>query len=168
MLKRIRQFQNPINAMCIIDKKIILASGNIIDVLNLKFEYCYKINEHKGLITSLICLKNKFSNMASSSKDGAIKVYLISDKDYNLIQHIQINNSIIYRINQLFNNNIISCSKNQTIIYFSNIGNTFQFQLKIYDPSLIPINDICKNYKFNIKMINNKGQILKSNIMWLY
>ena len=179
--------------MCILDTKIILASGSKIDVYDLQFKYCYNINEHKQLVTSLIGLNNKYSNMASSSKDATINIYLISDTNYNLIQHIQINNFIIYRIKQLSNKNIISSLKNKTLILFSNIGNKFQFQLKIYDPDYTPINfleykkhlivfsahkiteykiteidNLYKGYFFNIKMINHKGKTIKSNIIWLY
>jgi hypothetical protein len=126
--------------------------------------------------------------MASSSKDATINIYLISDTNYNLIQHIQINNSIIYRIKQLSNKNIISCLKDKTLILFSNIGNKFQFQLKIFDADYTPFNflkykkhlivfschkiaeidDFYKGCFFNIKMINHKGKTIKSNIICLY
>ena len=187
-MKRKGPFQKPINSMCILDTKIILASGNKIDVYDHEFNYCYDINEHKDLITSLISLNNKYCNLASSSKDASINIYLISETNYNLIQHIQINNSIIYRIKQLSNSNIISCLKNKTLMLFSNIGNKFQFQLKLYDPDYIPINflkykkhlilfscdttneiyDLYKGSFFNIKMINNKGKTIKSEFIWLY
>jgi WD40 repeat protein len=106
--------------------------------INLKdYKLIKTLTEHENHITRVIILKDL--RLCSSSFDGLIKIY---DKEtYETLLTIREHNFIVNYINQLKNNQLISCGNDKTII--------------IYD--LLPEN----KYKIIQKLIGHKTQIFK-------
>ena len=87
------------------------------------------IREHKGYLTSIIQLSS--GELASSSHDDTIKIFNIKEKDYEVIQTLQYHTNSVYKIRELENKYLASCSSDCSIIFYLKDNNEYKKDYQI-------------------------------------
>lgn len=88
------------------------------------------IKEHSG---EVLCLKQLCTDvLASSSRDNTIKLFDINNKNYKIVQIINYHTNFIYGINELKNKKLVSCYKDNSIIFYFRNDNHYikDYQIK--------------------------------------
>ena len=98
-----------------------IASGNWDYSIVIYNKITYKpdliIKEHKGYISCLIELSSGI--LASCSLDNTIKLFNINGNNYNILQTLNYHTNDVYKIIELKNKQIASCSYDKSIIFYS-------------------------------------------------
>ena len=111
-----------------------------------------KINNKLGGLTYIEQLKNK--KIAASFKENAIRIYSIEKDKYNILQTIDyIHENWVYKIIELSNNFLLSCSSDGTFVLWKNVGFHYEETYKsikedFYILDIIEIND--NEFVYNI------------------
>jgi len=82
------------------------------------------IKEHKDAVRSLIQLKNKI--LASCSYDKTIKLFNIKEKEYQLLQTLNLHSAEVLKILELSNNYLVSGSYDDTIYFCIKDGTLYK------------------------------------------
>jgi len=75
-----------------------------------------KIREHGNSVYCLTTLSSGI--LASCSYDETIKLFNIKDKEYNVLQTLKFHSAIVYKIIELKNKNLVSCSGDKSITFY--------------------------------------------------
>ena len=87
------------------------------------------IREHKDYLTSIIQLSS--GELVSSSDDHTIKIFNIKEKDYEVIQTLQYHTNYVYKIRELENKYLASCSNDSSIIFYLKDNNEYKKDYQI-------------------------------------
>ena len=130
------------------------------------------INEHKNYVLCLTQLSSGI--LASGSWDNKIKLLKIKEKNYEVMQTLNYHTDCVYKIIELKNKNLISCSSDKSIIIYLKNNYNYQKDFKIstkgsiYSVAQTKENEICflehdNNHDFNVSFFNlNERKIEKS------
>ena len=137
------------NCVCILNDGRIASSGcdYTINIHNRdNFILDFQIKENTNSIIYIHQLRNDL--LVSCSEDGYLHFYSILNNNYNLINTIKSHEKAIYKIIELSNGNLCSCSLDKTIItYDSNLKPNFiivnEFKEMIQDICETKQNEIC-------------------------
>jgi len=94
------------------------------------------IKEHNGAITCITTLSS--SILASCSRDKTIKLFSIKDNKYKILQTLNYHKDRVYKIIELKNKSLVSCSWDKSIIFYIKDNNN-----KYIQDYKIPINNNC-------------------------
>ena len=97
-----------------------------------------KIREHGNSVYCLTTLSSGI--LASCSYDETIKLFNIKDKEYNVLQTFNFHSAIVYKIIELKNKNLVSCSGDKSITFYIKDNNNEY--IKDYN---IPTNGGCSS-----------------------
>lgn len=100
------------------DERLVSGSldNNIIIYNKLAYEPDIIIKDHKGSVYYLTKLSNGI--LASCSKDKTIKLFIISGNNYKALKTMNYHEKEVFKVIELKNQNLVSCSCEQSIIFF--------------------------------------------------
>jgi len=79
------------------------------------------IKEHKDSVYCITILNSGI--LASYLEDKTIKLFNIKDKEYNILQTLNYHTSTVFKIIELKNKSLISCSSDNSIIFYKKDNN---------------------------------------------
>ena len=133
------------------------------------------IKEHKNTIYYIELLKKK-NFIASCSKDLTIKIFEIFQFTYKLIHTLLAHTESVYKVIELKNENLLSCSFDKTIKlwkkkennYFNInlINNNFAFNILEIKENIIVYDDV-SNMKINFYDLNNNLLLTTLNFIYV-
>ena len=140
--------QNP-NCVLILNDGRIASSGcdYIINIHNIQtLTLDFQIKEKTNSILYIHQLRNDL--LVSCSEDGYLHFYSISNQNYNLVSCVKSHDKAIYKVIELQNGNLCTCSLDKTIItYDSNLKPNYiivnEFKDMIHDICEVKQNEIC-------------------------
>ena len=97
----------------------------------------------------------KFRNLTSGSDDKAIKLYNINGNNYNVLQTLSHHSDYVYNIIELNNKQLVSCSRDSSIIVYFKENNEYKMDYKIstngpcYSVIQTKNNEICYSEETN-------------------
>ena len=156
-----------------------LLSSSIDSVIIIYNELTFKpeiyIKEHKNTIYYIELLKKK-NFIASCSKDLTIKIFEIFKFTYKLIHTLLAHTESIFKVIELHNENLLSCSYDKTLKlwekkennYFNKnlINNNFAFNIIEIKPNIIVYDDV-SNMKISFYNLNNNQIIATFNLIFV-
>ena len=109
-----------------------LASGAIKFFSQSDYEQKLNIEEHVGAIYSMFQSKTNINCILTSSTDKTIKKIYISDNlsSYKVIEIYKGHKSSVYKAIELFNNQIVSCSDDGSLIIWGNFNANTVYNLR--------------------------------------
>ena len=105
------------------------------------------INEHKGSISFITQLSSGI--LATCSNDTTIKLFNIKENNYNIIQTLNDHTDWVYKIIEVKNKYLVSCSDDKSIIFYLRDNSKYKkdYQISLdgicYCISQIKENEIC-------------------------
>jgi len=96
--------------------------------------------------------------LASCSADKTIKLFNIKENNYKILQTLNYHNNYVYKIIELKNKNLVSCSNDSSIIFYIKDNNEYKkdYQIQTDGPcySIIQTkdNELCYSEKNNNKI----------------
>ena len=117
------------------------------------------IKEHKNTVNCITHLSSGI--IATSSFDKTIKLFNIKGNNYNILQTLNYHTGSIYKIIELKNKYLVSCSFDKSIIFYLKDNNEYKKDYQIptkgpcYYINEIKENEICYSEAFNYDLNNN-------------
>ena len=110
--------------------------------------------------------------IASCSSDETIKLFNIKENNYNILQTLNYHTNYVFKIIELKNKYLVSCSKDKSIIFYLKDNNKYKKDFKIstkgscYCINEIKENEICYSEEINdnICFYNINERKIKSSI----
>ena len=99
--------------------------------------------------------------IASCSSDKTIKLFNIKGDNYNILQTLNDHTDSVFKIIELKNKNLVSCSENKSIIFYLKDNNKYKkdYHILTNDPCLcineIKENEICYSESIYNDLNNN-------------
>ena len=99
--------------------------------------------------------------IATCSSDKTIKLFNIKGNNYNILQTLNYHTNYVYKIIELKNKNLVSCSDDKSIIFYLKDNNKYKKDFKIstngpcYCINEIKENEICYSEIINDNFNNN-------------
>ena len=131
-INRLNYHKKGVNCLTILnDGRLVSGSSDnsIIIYNNITYEPDLIIKEHNDII---VCITKLSSGILDScSRDKTIKLFDIKEKNYEILQTLDYHLNWVFKIIELYNNNLVSCSLDENIIFYFKYNSQYQVDYKI-------------------------------------